>query len=36
MALVEWPLAHWWVLIGVAALAVAAGGLWLRRKQQRM
>ncbi|MET8741651.1 restriction endonuclease [Streptomyces sp. NPDC004728] len=36
VALVDWLLAHWWVLIVVAALVVATGGLWLRRKQQRM
>ncbi|MFJ8850348.1 restriction endonuclease [Streptomyces sp. NPDC102437] len=36
VALVDWLLAHWWVLIVVAALAVAAGGVGLRRKQQRM
>ncbi|MFF3782957.1 restriction endonuclease [Streptomyces sp. NPDC001933] len=36
VALVDWLLAHWWVLIVVAALAASAGGVWLRRKQQRM
>ncbi|MFF2410496.1 restriction endonuclease [Streptomyces sp. NPDC058092] len=32
---VNWLLAHWWILIVIGALAVLASGGWLYQKQQR-
>ncbi|WP_406516193.1 restriction endonuclease [Streptomyces sp. NBC_00873] len=34
VAVVNWLLAHWWVLIVLGAIAVLAGGGWLYQKQQ--
>lgn len=33
--IVNWLLAHWWVLVGVLVLAVLAGAGWLYNRQQR-
>jgi restriction system protein len=35
VAVVNWLLAHWWVLIVIGALVVLAGGGWLCQKQHR-
>ncbi|MEV5203235.1 restriction endonuclease [Streptomyces sp. NPDC053720] len=35
-AVVNWLLAHWWILIAIGVLAALAGGGWLRQKQQRV
>ncbi|MFD4764057.1 restriction endonuclease [Streptomyces sp. NPDC058439] len=35
VSVVNWLLAHWWILIVIGALAVLAGGGWLYQKQQR-
>ncbi|WP_406740612.1 restriction endonuclease [Streptomyces atratus] len=35
VALVNWLLVHWWVLVAIGVLAVLAGGVWLHQKQQR-
>lgn len=35
VTVVNWLLAHWWILIVIGALAVLAGGCWLYQKQQR-
>ncbi|MFD7898881.1 restriction endonuclease [Streptomyces sp. NPDC059743] len=34
VAVVNWLLAYWWVLVAVGALAVLAGGGWLCRKRR--
>ncbi|MFF3907886.1 restriction endonuclease [Streptomyces sp. NPDC001848] len=35
VAVVNWLLAHWWVLVVIGALAVPAGGGWLHLRQRR-
>ncbi|MFB7187328.1 restriction endonuclease [Streptomyces sp. NPDC056230] len=35
VAVVNWMVAHWWVLIVIGTLAVSAGGGWLYRQQQK-
>ncbi|MFB6713948.1 MULTISPECIES: restriction endonuclease [unclassified Streptomyces] len=35
VAVVNWMVAHWWVLIVTGTLAVLAGGGWLYRQQQK-
>ncbi|MFF3788321.1 restriction endonuclease [Streptomyces sp. NPDC001933] len=35
LAVVNWLMVHWWVLIAIGFLAVLAGGVWLHQKQQR-
>ncbi|WP_327259733.1 MULTISPECIES: restriction endonuclease [unclassified Streptomyces] len=35
VSVVNWLLAHWWILIVIGALAVLAGGGWLYQRQQR-
>lgn len=35
VAVVNWLLAHWWVLVVIGALAVLGAGGWLYQKQQR-
>ncbi|MEU9318453.1 restriction endonuclease [Streptomyces sp. NPDC048295] len=35
VAVVNWLLVHWWILIAVGVLAVLAGGVLFHRKQQR-
>ncbi|SEQ98910.1 restriction system protein [Streptomyces sp. yr375] len=35
VAVVNWLLAHWWVLVVIGALAALAGGVRLHQKQQR-
>ncbi|MFG2306719.1 restriction endonuclease [Actinacidiphila glaucinigra] len=34
-ALVQWLLAHWWILVLVAVVAAAAGAVWLQQRQQQ-
>ncbi|MFE7463364.1 restriction endonuclease [Streptomyces sp. NPDC057499] len=35
VAVVNWLLAHWWVLVALGVLAASAGGWWLHHRQQR-
>lgn len=35
VAVVNWLLAHWWLLVAIGALAVLAGGGWVHRRRQR-
>ncbi|MEU7282095.1 restriction endonuclease [Streptomyces sp. NPDC045431] len=35
VAVVNWLLTHWWVLIVIGTLALLAGGAWLHHKQQQ-
>ncbi|MFK0137039.1 restriction endonuclease [Streptomyces murinus] len=35
VVVVNWLLAHWWILAVVAVLAVSAGGAWLYQRRQR-
>ncbi|MFF9869918.1 restriction endonuclease [Streptomyces sp. NPDC013953] len=35
VAVVNWLLAHWWVLIVIGVLALLAGGAWLHHRQQQ-
>lgn len=35
VAVVNWLLVHWWVLVAIGVLAVLGGGVWLHQKQQR-
>ncbi|MEV0222254.1 restriction endonuclease [Streptomyces sp. NPDC050704] len=35
VAVVNWLLAHWWVLIAVVVLAALAGGGWVYQRRQR-
>jgi restriction system protein len=35
MAVVNWLLAHWWVLVAADVLAVLTAGSWLYWKQQQ-
>ncbi|MFB0619470.1 restriction endonuclease [Streptomyces sp. AGS-58] len=35
VSVVQWLLAHWWVLLAAGVLAVLAGCAWLHRKQQQ-
>ncbi|MFE7355589.1 restriction endonuclease [Streptomyces sp. NPDC057543] len=35
VAVVNWFLAHWWILIVIGTLAALAGGGWLYQKQQK-
>ncbi|WP_374984176.1 restriction endonuclease [Streptomyces fradiae] len=35
VAVVNWLLTHWWVLLAVGVLAIAAGGGWLYQRQRR-
>lgn len=34
VTVVDWLLAHWWILAGIGALAVLAGGGWLYHRQR--
>ncbi|MFD3722124.1 restriction endonuclease, partial [Streptomyces sp. NPDC058674] len=34
-ALINWLLAHWWVLAVIGVLAVLGGGTWIRQQQQK-
>ncbi|MFG2772159.1 restriction endonuclease [Streptomyces sp. NPDC048350] len=35
MTVVNWLLAHWWVLVVLGVLTVLAGGCWLHHRRQR-
>ncbi|MFE9500345.1 restriction endonuclease [Streptomyces collinus] len=36
VSVVQWLLAHWWVLLAAGVLAALAGGGWLHQRQQRV
>ncbi|MGW6833870.1 hypothetical protein ACWGCI_10740 [Streptomyces sp. NPDC054949] len=35
VALINWLLAHWWILVAIGVLALLGGGGWIYQQQQK-